>query len=203
MIKNIVLIHGIAGVKDGSYFYPLKEKFEKWGIKVWMPKFHGYREEEFSYDEWEKYFLDNRELFSGETILIAQSLGTQFAVKFLSKFKLSVALYVSCAGAYKFGEMREGIQNAKLMFDKARKFLPTAKDFEYIKSAAFSKYSLFTDNDTFFYQENLEKYAEAIGATPYLIPGKAHFNVPAGVKQLPELEELLEKFISKQNKIQP
>ena len=200
MIKNIVLIHGIAGIKDGSYFYPLKKKFESLGIKIYMPKFHGYKEDEFSYLEWENYFLQNKDLFCDETILIAQSLGTQFAVKFLSENKLGVALYVSCAGAYDFSEMREEITNARLMLEKARDFLPTEKDFEYMKNANFKKFSLFTDNDTFFFQKNLEKYAEKIGATPFLIKGKAHFNVPAGVKRLPELETLLENFIDEQKK---
>lgn len=197
MIKNIILLHGIAGIKDGSYFYPLKEKFEKMGIKVYMPKFHGFREEGFSYNEWEDYFLKNKNLFSDETIFVAQSLGTQFAVKFLSKHKLAVALYVSCAGAYDFNNMREEILNADLMSQKAKPFLPSSADFAYLKNADFAKYSLFTDNDTFFFQDNLEKYAEAIGAEPHLILGKAHFNVPAGVKRLPELEDLLEDFIRK------
>lgn len=195
MIKNIVLIHGIAGIKDGSYFYPLKEKFEKLGIKIYMPRFKGFRDDGFSYAEWENYFISNEDLFCDETILIAQSLGTQFAVKFLSEHKLGVALYVSCAGAYDFSEMREEILNANVMLEKAREFLPTKKDFAYIKNADFEKYSLFTNNDTFFFQKNLEKYAEKIGATPYLIKGKAHFNVPAGVKRLPELENLIEDFI--------
>lgn len=197
MIKNIVLIHGIAGIKDGSYFYPLKEKFEKMKINVYMPKFKGFREEGFAYQEWEDYFKANIQLFNDETILIAQSLGTQFAVRFLSKYKLGVALYVSCAGAYDFKEMREEITNAKLMAEKAKDFLPTQADFLYMKNAEFEKYSLFTDNDTFFYQDNLEKYSKEIGATPFLIKGKAHFNVPAGVKRLPELEDLIEEFVKK------
>ena len=197
MIKNIVLIHGIAGIKDGSYFYPLKEKFEKLGIKIFMPRFHSYREDEFSYAEWEDYFLKNKDLFSNETILIAQSLGTQFAVKFLAEHKLKVALYVSCAGAFEFDKMRPEIINAQMMNERAKDFLPAKSDFKYLKDAKFTKYSLFTDNDTFFYQDNLEKYASEIGATPYLIKGKAHFNVPAGVKELPELETLIEEFIKK------
>ena len=198
MIKNIVLIHGIAGIKDGSYFYPLKQKFEKLGIKIYMPRFHSFREDGFSYAEWEDYFLNNLELFSDETILIAQSLGTQFAVKFLAEHKLNVALYVSCAGAYDFSVMRPEIISAQIMNEKAKDFLPSKSNFKYLKNAKFTKYSLFTDNDTFFYQENLERYANEIGATPYLIKGKAHFNVPAGVKELPELEALIEEFIKKQ-----
>ena len=198
-IKNIILIHGMAGIKDGSYFYPLKDRFEKQGIKVFMPRFHCFKEEGFCYKEWEKYFLDKKDLFCDETILISQSLGTQFAVKFLSENKLKVGLFVSCAGAYDFKVMREEILNAALMIEKTKDFLPKKKDFEYLKSQNFEKYSLFTDNDTFFFQDNLERYAREIGAKAYLIPGKAHFNVPAGVKSLPELEELIEKFIDKNN----
>ena len=196
MIKRVVIIHGIGGLSREPYFSHLKSFCEGLGLKVIMPDLGGYKQN-INYNTWATYFDENiRGILNQETLIIAQSLGTAFSVKYLTENNLSVGAYISCAGAYKFDEMRPTApERTKLFAPVAETFKTSPEQFEQFKNLGFPKYSLFSDNDLFFEQDNLEGYSKTIGSHPMLIKGKGHFCYDDGVVELTELEELVSSIM--------
>ncbi len=195
-MKSIVVIHGIGGIEKEPYFPHLKEKCEAIGLKVFMPSLGSYREN-ISYEQWKDYcdlnILPN--IIPQETIFVGQSIGTQFLVKYLVEKNLNIKAYISCAGPFDVLDMKPTAPERAFSFAPISKlFKPTKEEFFEFSQKTFPKYSLFCDDDIFFLQENLENYSKAIKSTPIFIKGKGHFNFDAGVFELNELEELIEKL---------
>lgn len=182
------MIHGIGGLNREMYFPKTKAFLEKLGLQVFMPSLGGYRENT-SYTLWKDYFDKNLKGELGEdTIVIAQSVGTQFIVKYLCETGLKVGLYVSCCGPRFINKcLFENTLRDKFAF----KFKLTKKEFEFFKNLDFPKHSFYSDNDNFFDIKNLEAYADAIGAEKHLTFGRAHFNFEGAENGVPELEEFL------------
>lgn len=196
-MQKIVIIHGVAGLEKESYFPHLKMACEKMGLKVFMPSLGSYKDN-ITYEKW-RDFLDQNILpeIDSRTIFVGQSLGTQFLVKYIVEKNLQIGAYISAAGAYDFGILRESARSRSVRFAGA--FEPfQASDAEYkaFSLKKFPKFSLYSDNDFFFEQSNLEKYCKKIGSTPIFLRGKGHFNVDEGVFELDELENLIKKLIT-------
>lgn len=199
MIKRVVIIHGIGGLSREPYFPHLKSFCEGLGLEVIMPELGGYRQN-INYDTWATYFDENiKHKLNKETLVIAQSIGTNFIVRYLLNNDLSVGAYISCAGASNCVQTRSSAtERVKLFAPAAKTFKITSDEFESFKKLGFQKYSLYSDNDMFFEQNNLENYSKAIGSHPMLIKGKGHFCYDDGVFELTELEELV-SFIVRNN----
>ena len=199
IMKNIVIVHGIGGIEREPYFPHLKETCEKLGLKVFMPSLGSYSEG-ISYNGWKEYF-DNNILpyIDQNTIIVAQSIGTQFAIKYILERNLNVGAYISCAGPRHVSSLRKTAPERALSFGPISSlFKPTDDEFEKFKQKGFPKYSLFCDNDIFFEQSNLEDYSKAINSMPIFIKGKGHFNFDAGVFELNELEDLIKEIVRKE-----
>lgn len=198
MFKNIVIIHGIGGIEKEPYFPHLKMYCEKLGLRVFMPSLGSYRDD-ITYNDWSKYFDENiLPYLNKETIVVAQSVGTQFIVKYLSQKNIKIGLYISCAGPKDINTLRaDAPERSKNFSTSAKTFKPSTEEFENFKRLNFPKHSLFCDNDIFFSQDNLENYSKAIESKPMLIIGKGHFNKDAGVNDLPELEILINEYVTK------
>jgi len=91
-------VHGLGGLKE-QYFPHLAKVCENLGLDVIMPNFGSYRENT-NYKIWKTKF-DNEisQKIDNETIVVANSLGTQFIVKILAEKKIDVGAYISVAGA--------------------------------------------------------------------------------------------------------
>ena len=97
MFNNVVIIHGVGGLHREPYFNALKLKCENLGMTVYMPSLGGYRDN-ITYDMWQNYFDENiLPIINDKTLLIAQSMGTQFVVKYFAANKINVGLYISLA----------------------------------------------------------------------------------------------------------
>lgn len=200
MFKNIVLIHGVGGLGKEPFFPHLKTFCENLGLKVFMPKLGSYHDG-ITYGTWKRYFDENlKPVLNNETIVVAQSMGTQFAVKYLVENNLSVGLYISCAGPKQVLVQREDApERGKLNINPVAKyFVPSDAEFEIFKNLDFKKYSFFSDNDIWFEQQNLENYAEAIGAVKMFTRGKSHYN---NDEIFVELEALIGKCIENVTKV--
>ena len=195
-MKNIVIVHGIGGIEKEPYFPHLKETCEKLGLKVFMPSLGSYRDG-ISYEGWKAYFDKNiLPYISEHTIFVAQSIGTQFAIKYIIEKNLDVGAYISCAGPRYVSNLRRTAPERAFSFGPiSSSFKPTDEEFENFKQKSFPKFSLFCDDDIFFEQSNLEDYSKAINSTPIFIKGKGHFNFDAGVFELNELEDLIKKIV--------
>jgi len=191
---NIILIHGTGGYKSESYFAWLKIECEKIGLNVFIPQMPGWRDGG-TYEMWRDIFdKECGHLISKETIILAQSLGTRFAVKYLGEVNKEVKAYISCAGMYDMAKMRDTPENVLRIkdFELQIPSFTVSKD-EYKKFANFNfpKFSFYSDNDNFFEQSNLELYANSIDAKHILVKGKGHFSIFAGVREFPEVLEII------------
>ncbi len=193
MFKNVILIHGIGGLNKEEYFPHFKKTCEALGLKTYMPSLGNYHENT-SYELWKAYFDNNfKSILNNETIIIAQSIGTQFIIKYLCERNIQIGTYISCAGPKDVLNLREEAkERGKGFTPTARLFKPSEEEFARFKNFTFPKFSLFCDNDTFFEQKNLEEYSKAINSKPMLIKGKAHFQVEV----LNELEDLIKELIN-------
>lgn len=194
MFKNAILIHGIGGLSKELFFPKTKTLLESFGLEVFMPSLKSYNEN-ISYDSWKDYFDKKlKDKIGKDTIVVAQSLGTQFIVKYLHDAGVRPGLYISCCAPRNieecFGKKEQRDRVATL-------FIPTSEEFESFKQMRFEKHSFFSDNDTFFSQGNLEAYADAIGAQKHLVSGKAHFNFEGAEHGVAELEEFLKSQIQR------
>ena len=192
MLKKVILIHGVGGIGKEKYFPATKKFLENLGLEVFMPSLGGYKENT-SYESWSDFFDKNlKHKFGKDTIVIAQSIGTQFLIKYLSKTNLELGLYISCCGP-RFMQACFGENNLR---DKvSTSFIPSDEEFETFKNLNFPKHSFYSDNDTFFNLENLESYADAIGAEKHLCLNRAHFNFDGAEGGVAELENFLKAQI--------
>ena len=190
-MKNIVVVHGIGGIEKEMYFPHLKQFCERLGLEVFMPSLGNYREGT-TYELWKKYFDENIAMhINNNTSFVGQSIGTNFAVKYLVERNLNPAVYISMAGPYNVLELRKDAPERAFSFAPTSSlFKPTQNEFEIFKTKQFPKYSFFCDNDIFFEQSNLENYSKAINSEAILVKGKKHF----GVEIVPELEALIKKI---------
>lgn len=193
-MKNLVIVHGIGGIEREMYFQHLKSFCENLGLKVFMPSLGSYRNGA-TYELWKKYFDENiASHINSDTIFVGQSVGTNFAIKYLVERNLNPAVYISMAGPYDILKFRtDAPESTRNFAPYAKTFKPSQNEFDNFKTRPFAKYSLFCDNDTFFEQSNLENYSEAIGSNAILVKGKMHF----GFEEVPELENLIEKLVNK------
>ena len=194
-MKNIVVVHGIGGIEKEPYFPHLKQTCETLGLNVFMPSLGSYRDQ-VTYDMWRDYFDNNILPYINEdTIFVAQSMGTQFAVKYIVEKNLKIGAYISCAGPYNILEMKKTAPERAFSFAPTSSlFKPSDAEYEAFKQKDFKKYSLFCDDDIFFEQTNLQNYSKAINSIPIFIKGKGHFNFDAGVFELNELEDLIKQL---------
>ncbi len=202
-MKKVVIIHGLGGLKE-TYFPHLAETCKKLGLEVFMPNLGSYHDEGgTSYEIWKNNF-DKQILphLDKETLVVANSLGPVFFVRYFAERKVQIGAYISCAGGYNPLEMNPSAPQRIVTNETAIKtistFVPQKKDFEIVKNLDFPKFSFFSDNDRFFLQENLENYSKAIGSEPILIKGLSHFDMTPDGKwftNFTQLENLIEKII--------
>lgn len=197
-MKKVLIVHGLGGLKE-QYFPHLAKVCESLGLDVIMPNFGSYRENT-NYKIWKTKF-DNEILqrIDNETIVVANSLGTQFIVKILAEKKIDVGAYISVAGAGEILNLKptapERVLNAK---NVSETFSPSKKEFEIFKNLNFPKFSFYSNNDRFFEKENLELYTELIDSKKLFLPNRNHFDKNDATDEFylifEELEELVKKI---------
>lgn len=138
-----------------------------------------------------------KSLLNKDTIVLAQSVGTSFIVKYLAEKKAEIGCYISCAAPYNVTKFRKEIKDAAQRFVVAAKtFVPNKKEYSAFKSLPFKKYSFYSDNDCFFNQSNLEEYVKSVGSLGIMLPNKNHFSVDGAPEELTEVEEFIKSIIN-------
>ena len=192
-MKKIVILHGIRGLRQESIIHWLISECEKLGLNIDIPNLATIHDD-ISYKNWVDGMKDVK--LGADTILFGRSLGAQFAVKYLAEIGKSVGAYISCPGAHNLRELRDTPTNKKIkrIFSVGpEQFSISDNEFKKFRNLNFPKVSLYSNNDNYYEQANLEAYANAIGAKHVFIPNKGHFNEYANVTQLPEaLNEIRE-----------
>lgn len=198
-MKNIVIIHGLGGLKE-KYFPHLANFCKNLGLEVLMPNLGSYHDDGgINYELWKSRFDESvASHIKSETIVVANSLGTQFAVKYFTEKQIQIKAYISVSGASKITRMRptapQRVLDAKPI---SANFEPSLAEFETFKNLQFPKFSFFSNNDRFFEMSNLENYAKLIGSKPLYLPNHNHFDKledGTDFTKFVELEKLIENL---------
>lgn len=198
-MNKIVIIHGLGGLKE-TYFPHLAETCKKLNLEVFMPTLGSYHDEGgTSYEIWKgKFTAEILPHIDKNTIIVANSLGTAFFVKYFAETKVEIGAYISCAAAYDPSNMKPTAPERIITNEIAKKtiasFVPKKEEFKAVKSIKCPKWSFFSDNDRFFFQENLENYSKSIGSKATLLKGKNHFDMTLDGEpftNFTELEDLI------------
>ena len=193
--KNIVIIHGVGGLHRESYFEHLAQHCRGLGLNVIMPSFGGYKDD-ITYQQW-KAQADTEVLpyLGQQTILFAQSMGTNFAVKYIAERKATIGLYITAAASCQFAKSKVEHPSIDKIIGIFKQFTPLQADYNYIKGLPCKKYSFYSDNDQFTSVQVLQEYARLVGAQAILVKGAGHFDFAADVLKFAQLEDLITKSI--------
>lgn len=183
-MKNILLVHGFNGIPQ--IFEYFKTESENKGYNVLIPKFPT--KTDITVEGYEKVFDENKEFFDKENIIVvAHSIGNAMFIKYLSKNKIKIDQYISLAG---FGreyhiEGREDINSVVKLINLNNEEIVNAKNFIH------NRISIYSNDDHIVPMERLEEYYKEIDAKPILIEGIGHMGKKSGLKELPQVIDII------------
>ena len=76
-------------------------------------------------------------------------------------------------------------------------FIPTDFEIESFKKLNNNLYNIYSNNDHIYSLEQLERYTQKLNATPMFLPNKGHFGSSSGVKEIPEIIDIIKSFSKK------
>ncbi len=181
-----MIIHGYNGIPKVHEW--LEETLKKQGYKVTMPQFPT--QESVRYKVWYDILEPYKNEFNKETIIVAHSIGNPFILKYITKNKLNIGLYISLAGFCDSFQV-EGKED----LNKALKdFEVTKEEIEQFRQYMKSSYSIYSDTDHIVPLEVLENYPRHIGAEPVFIKGIGHMGKKSKVESIPEILSIIKNY---------
>ncbi len=190
MVKNVVFVCGAGGDAGMTYVSELEKFCKSNGWKFYAPHMPGfvdgitYKKYEISFEE----VCKNIDL--SDTLIIAQSVGTNFVVKYFSDKKSPLAGYISVSGFS--SELDKDV--SKEVTERLKcldGFKPNQEQFNIFKNLDFPKFSIYGGKDCFFTTKNLDDYANLIGSKKYFDKNGVHCTISENVRK----HELLHKVI--------
>lgn len=188
-MKNLFIIHGYNGDTLETFGEYVKKESEKLGFEVYMPRFPI--KQDATYNGWTEVmnkYLENG-LINENTVIVAHSLGTLFTPRYLADKDKKIGLYISIAGFLKDNSGREDIEKV------VNEFKPTEEQIDISIKLMNNKYAIYSDNDHLNPIEELAKYAERLNATKKFIKGVGHMGRKSGVKEIPEIIEIIKEIM--------
>ena len=183
---NCILLHGMSFYLEQGFGSGVIERAKKLGLNIIIP--HFTLEKDITFDNWEKTALKYKQYFS-DSIVICHSLSTLFILKFFNKHNLKCRGLITVAGGY----TNEIVIPSYLYL---KKFIPSIDDFEYVKNAINSRYSFYSNEDHIFSDKQLQDYISMLASKPVFLKNRGHFGLRTGIKDIPEIEEVLIEIIS-------
>lgn len=190
MSKNIFIIHSLNGDTLEFWGQDIKEKFEN-KCKVYLPKFPIRAESKYEkFDEILNQYLKSKEL-NGESIVICHSIGNPYFIRFCREHNFAPFIYIAVApgAVYEYPSSR----NDYIVEVKKQAYLKE-EDFAYANKLK-NMYLLYSDED----DKNIEKFtrfSEDFNTTIMYLKGYNHFDGYHRIYKIPELNSLLEEFLS-------
>ncbi len=195
MIKDVIFICGLGGDAGMTYVQNLKKFCKDKGFNFYAPHMPSF-DEGISYEKYKKSFenlLANESIKDFENVLIiAQSAGTNFIVKYVAQTPLNLGGYISCSGFSSKADM-EIFSEIKTRLAVLNTFFPTEQEYEKFKKMPFKKFSIFGGKDCFFTVSNLSKYAELIGAEKFFDKNGVHCTISENVTTHKLLHNVIEQ----------
>ena len=170
-MTNVFIFHGTNAHPEENWFPWLKQKLERLGCKVIVPKFPTPKNQ--SLENWLDILKEYKKYYNENTVLIGHSLGGAFLLRVLerSNVKIKAAFIVAAP----IGLIP--IKN----YESDKLFLGNFKfDWRKIKNHCKKFFICHSDNDPCVSLANGKKLAEELGTDLIFIPNAGHFNKSAG-----------------------
>lgn len=195
-----VILHGSYGSPNGNWFPALKQRLERLGQEVIVPK--------FPVNDWESVvqtqktpqslqsWLDaSNELIPAlkekQVVVVGHSLGPLFALHLINKFGINIDCLIAVSPFLdldaKSTPEQINISN-KTFYDKTL-------DFESIKKHIDSTYVLYSENDPYVPKEKSLEFATKLQAAPIMVRGAGHMNAEINMNEFPLVVELCKSRI--------
>lgn len=161
MVKNILIIHGWNAAPQDHWFMTAKEKWEKKGLKVHVPKMPG---DYFpKLDQWLKTIED----FAPDQtwILIGHSLGGVAILKYLEGTDRAIAKAILIATPL-----------TPMHFGALDNFFEGGFKWEHIKTKCSKLEIVNEDNDPAIPLEHGQKIAQNLSGNLHIVRGYTHFD---------------------------
>ncbi len=185
-MQNIVIIHGMSCGLDECFGLGLKEKLHRVDkYNIIEPKFaiHPNITLEKWIDEMDK-FIDK---LGKDSIFVCHSLGTLFVIKYMHLRKIKSKCLICVAGGYP-----DRVVDPNTAY--LEPFMPNSEDFEWVKSNCPIRYNIFNSKDHIWTQDMIKEYIRLLDAQPIELPYGGHFGRSSGVKDIPEIFEIIENI---------
>lgn len=183
-MKNAIILHGMSADLDACFGVKLKEDLRALGFNIYEPKFVLHPN--ITLSKWEEEMDKFRDVINEDALLVCHSLGTMFILKYLKKHNLKAKMLVTVAGGT--------VEDKKdCLIPYLLPFLPTEEEFKWTREHCEIKYSIFNRNDDIWRMQDIEAYNSRLGSTPVELPYGEHFGRKSGVKEIPELIEIVKK----------
>ncbi len=195
MINTVIFICGLGGDAGMTYAENLKAYCENRGLKFYAPHMPSF-EDGITYEKYKKSFeklIKDENIKNFEKVLIiGQSAGTNFTVKYCANNSLNIGGYISCAGFAKCADQNIS-DETRTKLSVLKTFYPTKAEFEMFKNMKFKKYSIYGGKDCLFTVDNLSMYAELIGAERFFDKNGVHGTISENVKTHKLLHKVIEE----------
>ena len=182
-MKKAFILHGMSGSVDESFGIKLKEDLTKLGYQIFQPTFTILKDItlESWFNEMDKY----KNEIEDDSIFICHSLGCLFIIKYFVKNNIKNKLIISVAGGLcKHSEVFPG-------YEFLIPFIPEEDELINFEALNNKLYNIYSDNDHIYKIFQLERYNEKANAIPVFLPNKGHFGRSSGVKEIPEIIDII------------
>ena len=186
-MKNFILIHGMSSPLDESFGIKIKERIKNHGFEIIEPFFP--LKHQISLENWTEELDKFQKYFNDKTCFLCHSLGCVFIIKYLFKRKIKAHAIISIAGA-DFDEKNPLGEKYPQLYD----FKELEEEYEYAKNNVKYFFNIYSDDDNVLTQDSLISYTKKTRATGIMIKGRGHFGRSSGVRDIPEIENILNKI---------
>lgn len=182
--KNVFIIHGTGGHPKENWFPWLKEQLEPIGCRVIIPQFPT--PENQSPETWFRVMDNYKADYTPETILVAHSLGSAFALRILEKYPVKIRAAILVAAPI-------GVRPIK-NWDGDQPFIGKPFDWDTIRSRAERFVVFHSEDDPMVGVGNGIELADRLGAEFVRLPNAGHFNAKAGFTKFEMLLERIKRI---------
>ena len=186
MNKKAFILHGMSGTIDTSFGIKLKEDLKKLNYQIFQPTFTIGKD--ITLTSWFEQMDKIKDEIDDNSIFICHSLGCLFIVKYFIKNKIKNKLIISVAGGINNrAEVRPG-------FEYLDAFILEDSEMKEFRRLNNKVYDIYSDNDPIYNKMvYFDRYVKETNATPVFLPGRGHFGATSGVKEIPEIVEIIRK----------
>ena len=186
-MTSVFIFHGTGGYPEENWFPWLKQKLEKLGFKVIVPKFPT--PENQTLENWLKILKNYKQFYNENTILVGHSLGGAFLLRVLEKYETKIKAAFIIAAPIGILPIKN-YKSDKLFLGKAFAF-----NWKKIKKHCRKFFIFHSDNDPYVSLGNGEELSMKLNTDLIFIPNAGHFNKSAGYTKFDKLFEKIKNQI--------